>query len=162
MITKLKKFVLSSALVASLAGCAVPHDAGSHTHNLSPSRDVVITVVGYGAPKSTYESVAQRRLMAMRSSEVDAYRKLAEQVSGITIFGNTSVDDFIAGRDVVRTKFNTFLQGAAIQHQEFHDDGLATTTMSLKINKSELRHMLAHERASSRSGSGLVDGSVFY
>lgn len=162
MIRNLRKVALFSVFAVSLAGCAVPHNASNHSHTLSSSRDVVITVTGYGAPKNTYESVAQRRLMAMRSSEVDAYRKLAEQVSGVTIFGNTSVDDFIAGRDAVRMKFNTYLQGAAIQHQEFHDDGLATTTMSLKINRSELRHMLAHERSSSQAGSGLVDGSVFY
>jgi len=151
--------VFLSVSTLALTGCAGHHYHDSYAN--VESDNVVITVVGFGAPKTSYESLAQRRLMAMRASELDAYRKLAEQVSGVNIFGATSVDDYISGSDSLRLKFDTFLQGAAIQHQEFHDDGLVSTTMTLKVNKTQLRHMLEHDRAASRNGAGLINGAIY-
>ncbi|MBP0048133.1 hypothetical protein H9C73_05250 [Marinobacterium sp. AK62] len=121
----------------------------------------VITVTGYGAPKSTFENLVQRRLMALRASEVDAYRKIAEQISGIQVVGDTRVDDFIADRDRLRTYINTFVQGAAITEQEFQPDGMAVTTMSLKISRSRMLRMLEQERRRHSMGGSLPSGGAF-
>lgn len=122
---------------------------------------LVISVTGYGAPKSTFENLAQRRLMAMRASELDAYRKLAEQIAGVHLFGSTSVNDYIAGRDRVRTRVDSYIRGAAIVNQEFEEDGMAVTTMSLKASKSRLRRMLDYETYRYHSGGNLLPGGAY-
>ncbi|GAA0791552.1 LPP20 family lipoprotein [Marinobacterium sediminicola] len=129
----------------------------------SPKVDdtLVIKVTGYGAPKSTFESLAQRRLMALRASELDAYRKIAEQVSGLHIVGDTRMDDFIADRDRLRAYLNSFVQGAAIINQEFEADGLAVTTMSLKISRSRMLQQLEQERRWHAAGGHLPPGSAY-
>lgn len=123
--------------------------------------EIVINVIGYGAPKNTFESAAQRRLMAMRASELDAYRKLSEQISGVHIFGDTRVDDFIAGHDRIRSRLNTFIQGATITHQEFESDGVAITYMSMRVSRSNLQKMLERERIYQSRGLGLVPGGAY-
>jgi len=131
------------------------------TDQLCANDSLVINVTGYGAPKSTFENLAQRRLMAMRASELDAYRKLAEQVSGLHLFGSTSVNDYIAGRDRLRSQVNSFIQGAAIVHQEFEDDGMAITTMSLKISKYRLQRILDREMYRYHTGGNLPPGGAY-
>lgn len=122
----------------------------------------VISVTGYGAPKSTFENLAQRRLMALRASELDAYRKITEQVSGLHIVGDTRVDDYITNRDRLRTYINSFVQGAAIIRQDFEADGMATTEMSLKISRSQMRKQLERERLWHARGGHLPDGAAYH
>ncbi|MBA4502815.1 LPP20 family lipoprotein [Marinobacterium marinum] len=123
---------------------------------------MVINVTGYGAPKNTFENLAQRRLMALRASEVDAYRKLAEQVSGLHVVGDTRVNDYIADRDRLRTYLNSFVQGAAITAQEFEEDGMAVTTMSLKISRSQMRQQLEQARRWHAAGGHLPPGGAYH
>ncbi|GAA0695749.1 hypothetical protein GCM10009104_24450 [Marinobacterium maritimum] len=123
---------------------------------------LVINVTGYGAPKSTFENLAQRRLMALRASELDAYRKIAEQVSGLHIVGDTRMDDFIADRDRLRAYLNSFVQGAAITNQEFEADGMAVTTMSLKISRRQMQQQLEQERRWHAAGGHLPPGGAYH
>lgn len=123
--------------------------------------EIIVNVVGYGAPKNTFESAAQRRLMALRASELDAYRKLSEQISGVHIFGDTRIDDFIAQHDHIRSRLNTFIQGATITHQEYQSDGVAVTHMTMRVSRSQLQRMLERERVYQSRGLGLVPGGAF-
>lgn len=62
-----------------------------------------------------WENVTPRgRLMAERAAKVDAYRNLAETVNGLRITSNTTVRDFVAESDEIRTSLNTFLKGAKL------------------------------------------------
>ena len=58
---------------------------------------VKITAIGYGA-SSSYEgyTTGQKRLMAMRTSKLDAYRSLAEQIQGVRVNGNSTVSAMMA------------------------------------------------------------------
>ena len=123
---------------------------------------LVINVTGYGAPKNTFESLAQRRLMALRASELDAYRKIAEQVSGLHIVGDSRVDDYIANRDRLRSYVNSFVQGASIINQEFEDDGMAVTTISLKISRYQMQKQLEQERRWHAAGGHLPPGNAYH
>jgi hypothetical protein len=58
------------------------------------------------------ENKAQAKLMAFRAAELDARRKLAEQLDGLQITSETTVRDFIAQNDEVRTAMLSFQQGA--------------------------------------------------
>lgn len=76
---------------------------------------IKITGIGYGA-ESTYEAYTQgqRRLMAIRSSKLDAYRSLAEQLYGIKIDSNTSVSTLTAKNDSFRARVNAIVRGARV------------------------------------------------
>jgi len=64
----------------------------------------------------------QGRLMAMRAAELDAYRRLAEQLRGFKITSQTSVRDFVTQYDDINTELNTTLRGAKTVHIYYHDD----------------------------------------
>lgn len=74
-----------------------------------------ITGIGYGA-ESTYAAYTpgQRRLMAIRSAKLDAYRALAEQLYGIKIDSNTSVATLTAKNDSFRARVNAVVRGARV------------------------------------------------
>lgn len=74
-----------------------------------------ITGIGYGA-ESTFPAYTpgQRRLMAIRSSKLDAYRALAEQLYGIKIDSNTSVATLTAKNDSFRARVNAVVRGARV------------------------------------------------
>lgn len=74
-----------------------------------------VTGIGYGA-ESTFAAYTpgQRRLMAIRSSKLDAYRALAEQLYGIKIDSNTSVSTLTAKNDSFRARVNAVVRGARV------------------------------------------------
>lgn len=74
-----------------------------------------VTGIGYGA-ESTFAAYTpgQRRLMAIRSSKLDAYRALAEQLYGIKIDSNTSVSTLTAKNDSFRARVNAVVKGARV------------------------------------------------
>lgn len=74
-----------------------------------------VTGIGYGA-ESTFAAYTpgQRRLMAIRSAKLDAYRALAEQLYGIKIDSNTSVATLTAKNDSFRARVNAVVRGARV------------------------------------------------
>jgi hypothetical protein len=76
---------------------------------------VKITGVGYGA-ESSFEDLSpgQRRLMAIRASKMDAYRSLAEQLSGIQINSTTTISTLSARNDSFRAKVDSIVRGARV------------------------------------------------
>lgn len=153
---------IASLALVSLVGCAnstATHQTPQASHVIEQA--VVVSVVGYGAPHHTYETAAQRRLMALRASELDAYRKLSEQISGVHISGDSSVDNYIAQRDRLKGNVSTFIQGATITHQEYQSDGVAVTNMQMKVNPNQIRRMIEIDRTEKPKGQGLIPGSAF-
>ena len=55
---------------------------------------------------------AQKRLMAKRIAQVDAYRKLAERINGLKISSTTTVADFMNVNDQICSSVNAFIKGA--------------------------------------------------
>ena len=87
---------------------------------------------GYGSQNAFGRyTVGQRKLMAMRAAEVDAYRKLAEQVYGFNVDGNTTVADFVAQNDNVRAWVEAFIRGARIVEVVPAGDGNYKATVEL-------------------------------
>lgn len=75
-----------------------------------------ITATGYGTvEKSDRYSRSQIKLMAMRASKMDAYRSLAEQLTGIQVRGQTSVSDMQVGQDSYQVYLNAYVRGARIK-----------------------------------------------
>lgn len=157
---KLTPLLITLAILVLISGCTAQNNTRNTAFN-DDSDIIIVKVTGYGAPKNTFANAAQRRLMTMRASEIDAYRKVAEQVSGIYISGDSDLNNFMAGNDRLRTQINTFIQGASITHQEILDDGVALTHMSLQVSRSQLIKMLEKENHNPVSrGSGLIPGGA--
>ena len=73
---------------------------------------------------------AQGKLKAARAAELDAMRKLAEQIYGLEIRSSTTVRDFITENDQVNTLVEGVISGAVASSPVF-EDGIATVTVSL-------------------------------
>ena len=94
-----------------------------------------MTAVGNGAVDTANENKAQAKLMAFRAAELDARRKLAEQLEGLMITSNTKVRDFVTQNDDIRTAMLTFQQGAGVVEgsQKLMEDGTAQVTVEISL-----------------------------
>ena len=74
-----------------------------------------ISAVGYGTvEKSDRYSRSQIKLMAMRASKMDAYRSLAEQLTGVQLRGQTTLEDMEVTHDSYQVYLNAYLRGARV------------------------------------------------
>lgn len=64
---------------------------------------------------------AKNKLLAMRSAEADAYRKLAETIKGLHITSDTLVRDFVAESDVIRSELDTFVKGVRLGEPQWYE-----------------------------------------
>ena len=93
-------------------------------------------------------SSAQGKLRAARAAQLDAMRKLAEQIYGLTISSNTTVRDFVTEYDEIATQVQGVLTGAVAEEPVFSGD-VARVTVSLpaaKVWSVVHQHMLIIER----------------
>lgn len=72
-------------------------------------------------------STPQGRLRAARAAELDAKRKLAEQIAGLEIRSATTVRDFVTERDDIATQVQAILVGASVTNTEFTGDSAVVT-----------------------------------
>lgn len=152
-----KPIILTSALTSAmlLSGCTIM-PAGQQAYSPQPQEVVKkvvpmpikkveapkpelikISGVGYGA-ESTFEGYTpgQRRLMAIRSAKLDAYRSLAEQLYGIKIDSNTSVATLTAQNDSFRARVNALVRGARIVSITPMSDNNYETVLEVYVDKS--------------------------
>ena len=72
-----------------------------------------ITAEGFGTPPmGTYGSKAS--IMARRAAIVDAQRNLAEQINGVQVDAETTVENFVISSDLVKTKVSALIKGAMV------------------------------------------------
>ena len=112
-------------------------DCGRHQidNNGQPEDAVKIRVTGYGAPPKAFYPDPQRRLMAMRAAKIDAYRSLAERVTGIQIWGGTTIGDMVVEKDRFRVYIDTFITGARVIAENPLDDGTFETIVELTVGQ---------------------------
>ncbi len=72
----------------------------------------------------------QGKLKAARAAELDAKRKLAEQVYGLQIDSSTLVRDFITEYDEVNSQVSAVLAGAVVENTAW-GEGMATVEVSI-------------------------------
>ena len=115
---------------------------------------IKITGIGYGA-ESTYEAYTpgQRRLMAIRSSKLDAYRALAEQLYGIKVDSNTAVSTLTAKNDSFRARVNAMVRGARVVSITPMADNNYETVLEVYIDQSFFRNTFVY--------SSCTDGSCY-
>ena len=130
----------------TLGGCTLSM-TGSQTPKTEVNTPIyqkeVIISTGY-ANISTQKSKnpAQRRLMAIRASKLDAYRSLAEQVYGQQINASTTVEDMIIANDTMRAHVAGVVYGAkVVSINPIGDDSYETKLELEKDTMLELRRV---------------------
>ena len=91
-----------------------------------------ITAEGFGTPPmGTYGSKAS--IMARRAAIVDAQRNLAEQINGVQVDAETTVENFVIRSDVVKTKVSALIKGAMVVEEQMMPDGAYRVVMSMPM-----------------------------
>ncbi len=112
-----------------------------------PKWPEVIRATGAGTDPQI--KTPQGRLKAARAAELDAKRKLTEQVYGLMIDSNTTVRDFVTERDEIRSQVAAVLYGSYVESTRVNDDGTVEVTVAMpsaqvwSIIYKELRVQLA-------------------
>ncbi len=89
-----------------------------------------IRATGNGVAPEDKAGTPQGRLLAARAAEMDAKRRLVEQINGLQLSSNTTVQDFVTQRDEIRAQVNAVLLGASVEKTTF-DGETATVVVSL-------------------------------
>ncbi|MDD8025792.1 MAG: LPP20 family lipoprotein [Acidobacteriota bacterium] len=129
----IKKVALLASLAIIAAGLAC---STSVQPTLNPNwADLTLRAIGNGAPPAQAVNAAQSRLMAKQAAETDAYRKLAQQVSGVHISSDTLVQDFITKSDRISSDVQSFIKGARVISSKENPDGSFEVVLELFLGK---------------------------
>ena len=111
--------LLLGAVVAVLDfGCSTAPKVATNSSVDAMPLPKILTARGYGTANrdQMYRlNPAQRKLMAVRSSKMDALRELAEQVYGVRLKGQTTVEEMTVKNDSYRTYVDAFIRGARVK-----------------------------------------------
>jgi hypothetical protein len=105
------------------------------------NNDVRIDVIGQGVAPANTQSPAQAYALAKRAAITDAYRLLAEKLSGVRVEGQDVIKNMIVQRSQVRTFVDAMLKEAQIIETKY-ENGLCEVEMELVINKQQWQNTL--------------------
>ena len=122
----MKRTILGLLTACLLLMCSVALAAGADFEMNRVEAD------GFGLPPAYAVSEAQARLMARRAAIADAQRNLAEQIAGVQVDSETTVQNLQVASDVVKTRVSALLKGAKII-SESAEDGAYHVVMALPL-----------------------------
>lgn len=126
---KIVKWVLISTLSFLLLACAAQKDLA----RVIPPPVKVLTAMGYGTVDKNRFLPAQRRLMGMRAAKMEAYRALAEQIYGVRLNGNTTVESMVVKNDMYRSYIDAVVRGARVKSITAIDADTYETVMEIEL-----------------------------
>lgn len=112
--------VILFVIVITGSGCGGYSNMQSTESSLDRLKPIVekretISATGYAVIDiQRHDNPAQRRLLAIRASKLDAYRNLVEQVYGQYLDSNTTVADMVVKSDTFRSKVEGVIYGARL------------------------------------------------
>ena len=116
---KITPAILFSIVIAG-NGCGGYKNMQSKESSLDRLKPIVekretISATGYAVIDiQRHDNPAQRRLLAIRASKLDAYRNLVEQVYGQYLDSNTTIADMVVKSDTFRSKVEGVIYGARL------------------------------------------------
>ena len=145
-------------------------------------RPVIVTLnaTGYGAVNTAAcngecdrVSPAQRKLLAMRASRLDAYRAMAEQVYGLRIEGGSTVGSLALKDDSFKVYIDAFIRGARVTNSVQREDGTYETTVEMDFDTNAAQSQAFAPQAApavaknartmlGNAGPGAAYGASFY
>jgi hypothetical protein len=105
-----------------------------------------VVLVGMSTAMAQDISKEKARLLARRSAEADAYRKLAEAVYGLQIDSRTFVRDFVAESDEIRTEVDTLVKGVRLGDPVYYEDGSCEVEGEVTVAKVIETLRTAHKK----------------
>lgn len=114
-----KKFVSVAAAVCVMAVSSVTMAAT----DISSGKIVVEGIGGAGQTMSN----------GYRAATVDAYRLIAEEVHGVQIDADTTVENSILTSDIIKTKVNGVIKGAKVVSRSVDGNGYYHVVMELSV-----------------------------
>ncbi|MGX4643253.1 LPP20 family lipoprotein [Massilia sp. SYSU DXS3249] len=140
---------------------------------------VTLSATGYGAVNTAScngqcerVSPAQRKLLAMRASRLDAYRAMAEQVYGMRIEGGSTVGSLALKDDSFKVYIDAFIRGARVSNVAQREDGTVETTVEMDFDTNAAQSQARSPRALpaaanaramvGSAGPGAAYGASFY
>ena len=77
------------------------------------------------------------RLRAERAAKMDALRNLAERIKGISLSSTTTVEEYMAKQDIVRTKVDAVIKGARVVRTTPKEDGTVEVEVAVDVPQVE-------------------------
>lgn len=131
-IVNIKKNIKRKTFEATGSGCpraqTVRQVAASSGMPMPDWITEVVKATGSGTDPAI--ETPQGKLKAARAAELDAKRKLAEQVKGLRIDSDTLVRDFVTEYDEIHSQVDAVLIGAVVE-RTIWGEGMAEVTVSL-------------------------------
>lgn len=166
--------VFALACASLLSACGTAHLPGAN-RQAAPAV-VTLNATGYGAINTgtcsgqcERVSPAQRKLLAMRASRLDAYRAMAEQVYGLRIEGGSTVGSLALKDDGFKVYIDAFIRGARVTHVAQRDDGTWETSVEMDFDTRAARSQARAPQAAmpgramlGSAGPGAAYGASFY
>ena len=98
------------------------------------SKTIIVTGRGYSEGNSP-----RSQLLGERAAMLDAYRLLAEKVSGILINEYSSSKDFSLTKDQIRVMAESYVRGAEVLNVKHYDNGIVEVDMKLVLPEDKIK-----------------------
>lgn len=95
--------------------------------------DNMIVVVGRGFSPSDVDNIYSARSVARRAAVADGYRMLAEQIKGVRVTAETTVESLILSGDIIELNVAAVIRGAKILSEDYDEYGACTVTLGVPI-----------------------------
>lgn len=113
----------------------------------------VVKAAATNLPEIWQKVPAGQRLTYVRAAEVDALRILAERIAGISLDGETTVQDLAAANDNIRGELQAILRGVkTTEGPTYHEDGRVEVVRAVKV-QSLIQSII-------KKNGGSVSGSI--
>jgi hypothetical protein len=94
-----------------------------------------ITATGVGLPPKDESDPDVRALKARRAAKAVALRNLAERVKGVRLSSTTTVRDYVAEREEIRTQIDTVVKGARVVRATPQANGAVEVEVAVEVPK---------------------------
>lgn len=139
----MKSSILTAVVVGTMTAVApmadIPMTSVCMAAEIDDDGDVLweadaqrVEAVGIGLPPENVTN-AKARILARRAAVADAQRNLLEELEGVQVDAETTVQDLAVASDTIRTRVSGLIRGAKIVSERYNMDGSYEVVLSLPL-----------------------------